>query len=949
MPSVVLFLLLSSPVDAEALAREARSVLAERCYRCHGPDVQKSRLRLDRREPVLGPEGIVVPGDPGASVLWQRVASDDPDERMPPAEDLPLSADELATLRTWIETGATWREHWSLEPVVPAEPPPVEQTEWSTNPVDRFVRKAMEERGIEPAPEVDPATWLRRASFALTGLPPTPEELADFLRTPDAGGREHVVARLLASPHHAEHRARQWLDLVRYAETRGHEFDLPIPGAFEYRDWVVRACAADLRYDLFVTEQLAGDLLEPPRLSPQGWNESVLGTGFWFLGEEVHSPVDLAQDQADRTANKVDVLGKAFLGLTVACARCHDHKFDPILAQDFYSYAGIAQSGSYREVRFETLEQERALRAELERLRAGQGTHVLAELRAHGLRKPLPEARIELPPDARVLGDWTAPDPEAPIQDGSTWIVRGRGDVHFGRSPETPILRAFELGCVSADPLWNGLDTADGLPDGGTSLNWSSSGRTLRTRGFTLGSGKLWYLVEGQGTAFVQVATHRTVHGPLHGQTIRALDSEGFAWIEHDLSAFAGLNAHVEFTPRAGGGSDPEGAPWLSLALVIESETPPGFALEPSDEGTPSALRPGSLPGEPSAPLASFYARQAELLDARVLVSRVAPAMLDGNGLDEPLYVRGNPSERSELAPRRDLAAVRTDDATFGPESSGRLALARAWTRPEHPLLARVAVNRAWQQVFGRGLSETPDNLGVLGRAPTHPELLDTLAARFVAVHGWRWKPLLAELVLSRAFRSSSTALAASAEQDPTNSLWHHVPVRRLAAEELRDALLSVSGRLDRTAGGPSVPVYLNEWMDGRGKPAASGPLDGAGRRSLYLEVRRNFLDSFLREFDFPTPFTTIGRRTSSSVPAQDLAMMNAPLVHELARFWSERLAREVPEPAARVRRAHLEAFARAPEPEELALALAFLEGFGDAWPDYLHALVQTKEFRHVR
>ena len=949
MHAGALLLILSLPTGADRPARAARAILAERCFRCHGPDVQKSRLRLDRRADVLGPEGLVTPGDPGASELWLRVTSSDPEERMPPADGEPLTPAELATLRTWIEGGADWSEHWSLEPVVASEPPAVGAGEWSTNLVDRFVYAALEERGLAPAPETDPATWLRRATFVLTGLPPTPHEQAEFLRAPDAAGRERVVARLLASPHHAEHRARHWLDLVRYAETRGHEFDFPIPGAFEYRDWVVRAFAADVPYDRFVTEQLAGDLLDPPRRNAAGWNESVLGTGFWFLGEEVHSPVDIAQDQADRTANKVDVLGKAFLGLTVACARCHDHKFDPIGAQDFYSVAGIAQSGSYREVRFETLEQERELREELERLRAGQGTRVLAELRALGLRPPLPEARVELPPGARVLADWSGPRPEKLRQDGSTWVLRARGEVHFGPSPAAPLRRAFELGCASADPLWNGLVTAPGVATAGTSVHWSASGRTLRTASFRLGSGKLWYLVEGQGTAFAVVDTHRSVHGPLHGQTIRALDGSGFAWVEHDLSAYAGESVHVEFTPRAGGGAEAAGEPNLSLALVVECETAPGFTLEPADDAALAALRPGPLAGKPSAPLASFYARQAELLGARALVSRVAPAMLDGNGLDEPRHVRGNPHERAELAPRRDLAAVRTNEAAFEASTSGRLALARAWTRPEHPLLARVAVNRAWQEVFGRGLVETPDNLGVLGRAPTHPELLDALAARFVGVHGWRWKPLLAELVLSRAFRSSSTPPVASLAADPTNSLWHHVPVRRLAAEELRDALLAASGRLDRSVGGPSVAVHLTDWMDGRGKPGTSGPLDGAGRRSLYVEVRRNFLDPFLLVFDFPTPFTTIGRRTSSSVPAQDLALMNAPLVHALVAVWSERLAREVPEPAARLDRAYREAFARAPEPDELALGLAFLDGFADAWPDLLHALVQTKEFRHVR
>jgi uncharacterized protein DUF1553/uncharacterized protein DUF1549/cytochrome c len=971
LPALLLGAVLGSPTleDANDFAR-LRTLLAERCFRCHGPDVQKKKLRLDRREDVLGQARgtsrgapIVVPGDPAASELWLRVSSPDPEERMPPEEAGPaLTADELARVRAWIEAGASWREHWALEPVRATDgegaPPRLADEAWALGDVDRFVKAELEARGLAPAAEAGRATWLRRASFVLTGLPPSVTELEAFLADATPGAYERVVERLLASPHHAEAWARHWLDLVRYAETRGHEFDMPIPGAFEFRDWVVRAYDVDLPYDDFVREQIAGDLVDPPRREPEhGWNESVIGTGFWWLGEEVHSPVDLRKDQADRSANKIDVFGKAFLGLTVACARCHDHKFDPIPSQDFYALAGIAQSMSYREVRFEALEDERAIRAELERLRAGQGTHVRAELRALGLLVDPPEATVTLPPGTRVLADWREAENTALAQDGAAWVARRRGEVHFGPGVERPLARVLELGCASADPLWSGLRTAPAVVAPGTSLDWAPGGRTLCSPGFTLTSGKLWYLVQGKGTVFACLDGHRLVHGPLHGASILRLDTTrlepgasgpGFTWVSQDLSAYAGHAVRVEFTPAGGGGAQPEAEPELSVAMVIEGETPPGYACAAPP---PLALPPAGF--EASAPLRAFFERQRALLARRTGLSRAAPAALEANGMDEQRYVRGNPAELAEAVPRRNLSALRSamgsaDEPGAGPATSGRLELAAATASPANPLTARVYVNRAWQHVFGRGLVATTDNFGTLGGAPTHPALLDWLARRFVKVHGWRLKPLLAELVLSRTFRLASQPVAESLALDPTDTWLHCYPVRRLEAEELRDALLAVSGRLDRCRGGPSVPVHLTSFMGGRGKPAASGPLDGDGRRSLYLEVRRNFPDPFLQVFDFPTPFTTIGRRSDSNVPAQALALMNDPFVWGQAEHWSARLASEVPDVEARLVRAHLEAFARRPEPDELALARAFLADF-DAWPDYLHALLQTKEFRYVR
>jgi hypothetical protein len=1128
----------AEPVD---FAGQVRPLLAERCFRCHGLDEQKGEVRLDTRTEVFRERdgwSVVVPGDLAASELWYRINAEDPEERMPPAEaGPPLTPEERALLGRWIEEGADWREHWALEAPRAVAPPAVRDVAWPREDLDRFILAELEERGLGPAPETDRATWLRRVSFILTGLPPAPTEVESFLADASPAAYERVVDRLLASPHYGEKWARHWLDLVRYAETRGHEFDFRIPNAFEYRDWVVRAYNADLPFDDFTREQIAGDLLDPPRRHPEGgWNESLIGTGFWWLGEEIHSPVDLRQDQADRTANKVDVFGKTFLGLTVACARCHDHKFDPILAQDYYGLAGIVQSSSYREARFESLERDAEVRAELESLRSaafseltidflkraesglrtapryradaasaraeltaadaaetfasadeaawaswtatgnafglpptlreehsgdgrgslssstftiardeirilvGGGNHpgkacvnlvidgeiVLSEtgrdarvleervwdVRAWRGRAARIEAvdeldgewgwiafdRIEFrdsiagisereaarsgldaqrllawarqderqPPvvmaplsdNQRLLEDWADPRAALLLQDGSAWVLRAAGAAEFGSSAARPVTRIFELSCAAADPLWTGLQSAPGTEQDPSKLRWRPAGRMLRSRSFELASGRVWYLARGRGTVFANVAGHRMLEGPLHQQTAMEFDTGAdWRWVGHDLTAYAGMAAHVEFTPRGGGGERPDEAPDLAIARVIEADQEPALPRLPNWDGQelawaaahPDLLGPLSDPA--SAPVEAFLAAQRRALERRILVSRSAPAMLEGSGMDERRYVRGNPADPAEPAPRRTLAALRSGESSASNDAvagSGRLALAESTAAATNPLTARVAVNRAWHYVFGRGLAASTDNLGALGQPPTHPELLDWLAERFVSVHGWRLKPLLRELLLSSVFRQSSTPLPESQESDPANRYFHHVAVRRLEAEDLRDAVLAVSGRLDRKVGGPPVPVHLTAFMEGRGRPGESGPLDGNGRRSLYVEVRRNFLPPFLQAFDFPTPFTTIGRRSVSNVPAQALALMNDPFVLEQAESWTERLLSEPLSQEARIRRACLEAYGRPPAPDELSILTEFLDQGGN-WGLLLHALLLAQEFQYVR
>jgi cytochrome c553 len=1071
--------------EAEALElfeKKVRPVLAGRCYECHGEKKQKAGLRADSRAALLkgGDNGpSIVPGAPEKSRLLRAVSYADVDLQMPPKAK--LAPAEIAALTEWIRRGAPWpgekaagtgksdlfdlpkrrAEHWCWQPLKLVPPPKVKDTTWPRTDLDRFILARLEAHSLKPAPPADRPALLRRASFALTGLPPTPEEVEAFVRDTSASAFAKTVDRLLASPHFGERWARHWMDLVRYAETRGHEFEPIIPNAWQYRDYLVRAFNADVPYDRFTTEHLAGDLLPAPRLNPAtGGNESILGTGFWFLGEEVHSPVDIRQDEADRLDNRLDVMTKTFLGLTVACARCHDHKFDAISARDYYALSGFLVSAGYRQAPFEQMEQHRRVAEQLEAHRRTAGPALLKSLGAaleESLRHPPlllasegpwalemkaarantrhllhpvavlaadsesfavrrremlePQPKTASPVVAQMVADYATARPEQWFSDGFSFGLGPlrAGEPLFDTNITQPLRGLLTRGAAVLDPAWHKLKASAGSERDGSALGkWDRPGRTLRTPKVELKTSALWYLARGAGRAYAVVDSHLIVQGPLHGKLLFEWNGkpDEWQWVRHDLAGYTGHRVHVEFTPREGE---------LAIAQVVEfsndSKPVPPLnpivleairgaadmaalvpALHAQFKRAALALRDGSLAGGPSsaavAELADFLARRRELLlspeqERQFLAvtatlaqqraelaaqikpeSAVAPAMFEGNGVDEPLLIRGATKNPGDRVPRRLLEAMGGAAAMDFGSGSGRLELARQVVDPANPLTARVIVNRVWLHLFGSGLVPTPDNFGVLGEKPSHPELLDYLADRFAREHGWSIKKLMREILLSRVWQMESRPADPQAEQrDPQNRLLHRANVRRLEGEAIRDALLAVSGRLDRKAGGPPVPVHLTPFMDGRGKPA-SGPLDGDGRRSLYLSVRRNFLSPMMLAFDTPIPFTTVGRRNVSNVPAQALILMNDPFVMQQARFWAKRLVHNhnesAPEPL--LDRAYREAFGRSPTAAEKAQAAAFLRQHPAtqekgapldllderAWTDLCHVLFNVKEFIYL-
>ncbi len=1059
----------------EYFEKHVRPILVQRCYECHGPDAESpgGGLYLTSRSAILegGDSGpSVVPGKAEESPLIEAIHYDGI-YQMPPKSRMPDA--EIAKLEQWVNRGAAWpiedetntpkketfdlqqrkAEHWAWQPVRRPEIPHVQNEAWVQDPLDHFILAKLEAANLAPNTPAERTTLLRRIYFDLTGLPPTPQQVEAFLadQSPDAFAK--VVDQLLASPRFGEHWGRHWLDLVRYAESRGHEFDYDIPNAYEYRDYVIRALNQDVPYNQLVIEHIAGDLIDQPRMNTEhGFNEAVIGTAFWHMGDWVHSPVDIRKDETDRFDNMLDVMNKAFLGLTVTCARCHDHKFDAISQADYYAQMGFLQSSSYRQVRFETKEHNAKIAAALAQLEEetnAQAASLLttqldeaaatlqAELSAGNVqwadllveaqadpKHPLywwsrylaaaPEsrtaevataqARVSAEQEAiananvQIVHDFSALPNQEWRTDGFVYGARPRqaGQIEWGGAGQ---LGVRLVSAAVYDTRWAPLKLQPGVQDDfGRIRNWNRAGRTLKSRSFPLEDGRVHYLVKGSGRAFAVVDSHRLVNGPLHGVVTMEWNvpaEEGARWITHNLSDYRGHATHIEFSPI-------DDKPMEVLMIVEGEAAPPTLspeaevaaafvqAVEGQNDRAAGAVFVDTMrtalagssdprlkdwllshwdrivPGQkaPLEDLAKAYAQKSQDLLGQVQwQSRTAPGMWDNSAEQEHLLIRGNARNPADLVERRLLTVLQQSPPQFDPHGSGRLQLAHQMLAPDNPFASRVAVNRVWHYLMGRGIVRSVDNFGVLGEAPTHPELLDYLASEFVD-NGWSLKQLIRRVVLSQTYQMSSLQQDPAETADPKNDLFHRAQVKRLGGEAIRDSLLMVSGSLDETMYGPSVNVYLTSFMQGRGRPGNSGPLDGAGRRSIYLEIRRNFLSPMMLAFDTPQPITTIGRRNQSNVPAQSLIMLNDPFVLQQCEHWAKRAIAETPDDASlRFERMVEQAFSRKPTDEERALADEFLASHiqtlqidpqqqlvsVELWRDLAHVLVNAKPFIFVR
>jgi len=917
------------PVNAEFFEKNVRPILVKHCLSCHDAKKEKGGLRLDTKAGFLagGESGVpVVPGDVKKSLLV-RALNYEGDIKMPKKGKLPDA--EIAVLTAWVAGGAPWpddaapgaktiekfdlqaraKAHWSFQPIKRPVVPEIAAHKASvTNAIDAFLLAKLSDNGLSFAPAADKRTLLRRMTFDLTGLPPTPDSIDAFLKDTTADAYEKVIDKLLASPAYGERWGRHWLDLARYAETHGHEFDFEIPDAWRYRDYVIRAFNADVPFDQFLTEHIAGDLLAKPRYNPKtGTNESLIATGYWWLGEAKHSPVDSRAEYADRIDNQIDVFGKSVLGLTVSCARCHDHKFDPIATKDYYSLFSVLSSSRYH-------------RADIDN--PAPTVKILDELKA--LREQASGGR-KLPVPAIPESDWRKKSIAFEMFDAgwrSRWDAAGLG------------LRA---------------EAGDGFPHSGREVRKLPG--ALRSPTFKIEKPFLAIRVAGRDAkARLVLNGLQLIQDPIYGTLARGINhGEELRWMAFDLRMWKGQPAYLELLD--------EGPGYIAISEAWFADNPP-----PGEAAVKVPLPDAPPPGD--TPEAKKLLEQILALEAKIPDAHRAPTMRDGNGLNERVALRGNHKIPGVEAPRAFLEAF--GRPAFNVAGSGRLELAKAVTDTANPLVARVIVNRLWKHHFGEGIVRSPDDFGLQGQAPTHPELLDWLASEFTNPQGiaWSMKKMHRVMLLSTAYRQSSRATpeqsAKAVTADPSNKLLHQQNARRLEAEAIRDSMLSVSGRLanlDGAEGGPGILPHLTEHQVGRGRPG-SGPIDGNGRRSVYLAVRRNFINPMFTAFDYPTPFTSIGRRTVSNVPAQALVMLNNPFVLQQAELWAARTLKTPNRTTEqRLTAMYESAFGRPPTKTELTAATDFLteveKEYGKpdhpkAWADLAHVLFNAKEFIFV-
>ena len=1061
-----------------------RPLLAEHCYECHSTEKkQKAGLVLDSKAgwEKGGDSGPpIVPGKPGESLLLRAVHWSDKDLRMPPEKaGGKLTDAQIADLEAWIKDGAfdpransaavpakkNWEEifaerkrWWSLQPLRAVELPAVADAEWSGNAVDRRLRARMEADGVTPSTRADAQTLIRRATLVLTGLPPTAAEVEAFVEASQhdaAGAYAALVERLLAAPQFGERFARHWLDVVRFTETHGNEWNYDVAYAWRYRDYVIRAFNEDLPYDQFVREQIAGDLLTQPRWNAAGhFNESAIGTAFYRFGEVNHDSCVLfgaiGYDIAD---NQVDTLTKAFQATTVACARCHDHKLDAISTKDYHALLAILRSTRLVQHTLDSPDVNHDAMAALQALKPALRSELAAIWRT--------EAGALDASKLRVLAAATkgkAPDIDSPLH---AWSVAGKPDSPEVAEAWTQLAaeqarEAAEHAEFNRTKFTTLADFRHGIPDG-----WHAGGMGLREGSSPSGD----FAVAGEGNTALKAllpagvftfALSDRLNGALRSPTLarmhakvsfevvggrfslthlvfnncqlnyahqHSLHQDAWSWVTVDFPENTdALHPYAELLtfwdnpkfpdPLGTLGKDTENqrGPWekyaknprtwwgvrrivlhegaetpkdeLShLARLFAGATPKSVeevaaryaaiatdAVEAfaADRATDDDVRwldwmlqSGILSNQADATpqLAQLIAKYREV-ENQLPAPTMMPGMADeGPGFAQPVLVHGDYTKPGETVERAYLRALTPAGFSLGAQGSGRGELAQLIASPENPLTARVMVNRVWQWIFGRGIVATPDDFGHLGERPSHPELLDDLAARFIA-EGWSVKKLVRALVMSRAFQSASAPTEEARQRDPLNVLLSHYRARRVEAEVIRDSILAVSGRLDAKLYGPSVQPY-RETAD-PDKRLFAGPLDGDGRRSIYLKFQLMEAPRFLSAFNLPGGKVTQGRRDTSNSPAQSLALLNDPFVMAMADVWAGRLVADGRcSIADRVDALFRDALGRAPSNADRENCLAAVRSLAaargvaeadivtnrDVWKDAAHMMFNLKEF----
>ena len=962
--------------------RDVRPIFSAHCLKCHGPEKQKGGYRVDAKSVALiGGEGSapnIIPGNAAGSPLLRYVSGADPDLRMPPAEEAPLSAAEVEVLRAWINAGANWPDSasvvladpldwWSLKPIAKITSPP-----GSAHPVDAFIRARLAAANVRPAAPADARTLIRRLYFDLTGLPPAPEEVAAFAadRAPDA--YERLVDRLLASPRYGERWARHWLDVVHYGDTHGYDKDKPRPNAWPYRDYVIRAFNTDKPYARFVQEQIAGDVLFPD--SPDGVEAlGFIAAGPWdFIGhaEVPESKIDgkLARhlDRDNMVANAIGT----FASVTVHCAQCHNHKFDPIPQEDYYRlqavFAALDRTDrayhrdpalyARRRALEDAVRDNAAALAALEtplRARAGSALADMertirdAATKGPNVRRGYHSAvatspdvvkwvQIDLGESVDIDRVWLLPasDPFNGLGDGFGFPVRFKVEV----SDDPDFREGVKLAWIRYDITFMADFPNPGLTpfSTGGSKDDGISGRYVRVTATRLAPRKDDYIF---ALAELKV-TDRAGNNVALGKPVASLDSieSGERWSRANLTdglAPSGLSAAEKAELEA------------RLEELLLATADPGTRSRRDElrrEGKRLAAELGTLPKPDRVYAGGIHHGTGSFTGTGASGGRPRPIHFLGRGqVTQPGRLVG-PGALSALT----FAPARFDLPDDAPEGARRAALASWLIDPRNPLLWRSIVNRIWHYHFGRGLVETPDDFGRNGGLPSHPELLDWLAAEF-RDGGGSLKALHRLIVTSETYRQSSSGDPAGAAIDSGNTLLWRQNRRRLEAEAVRDAVLAVSGRLDLRMGGPGWQDFVIERPEHSPHYvyAKADPEDTATfRRSIYRFIVRSQTQPWMTSLDCADPSMRVDRRSESLSPLQALALLNNGFMLTQARHFAARVAAEANGLAAQVARAHELAFGRTPSAEEAARLGEFARAHG--LPALCRVLLNLNEFLFI-
>ena len=943
--------------------RDIRPILSNACFKCHGPALQKGKMRLDERDSAVKTSAIV-PGKSAESEVIRRILADDAERMPPPKAGDRLSEKQVALLKKWIDQGADYTPHWAfIKPRLSALPK-VNQAKWAKNPIDHFILARLEKERFTPSPEADRATLIRRLSLDLLGLLPSPKEVDDFVGDPRPDAYERLVDRLLESPHYGERQARHWLDLARYADSNGYTIDGK-RSIWPWRDWVINALNRDLPFDQFTIHQIAGDLL------PKATSEHLVASGFHRITSfNEEGGTNPEQFRVERTVDRTNTTGTVWLGLTVGCAQCHTHKYDPITHKEYFQLYAFLNSMEEPKLPLPTSEQAKKLNTLNAELAKAKAVPPAPKKSKEELAKLLAEL------DKETNGGWRNLYPKmVTSEQGATMtaledrsvLVSGKGgapDVYVMQSvaPETGTITAVRLEAL----------THPSLPSNGP-------GRA-NNGNFVLN--KFVFETDGVGHRFFKAVAD-------HSQTGYDVDSVvrdgGKGWAigtvspkDRNVDRQAIFFLEKPYDVREGQAFE------LTLGFA---QTPRGYNLGRFRIAvTFASSRVLELPFAAQKIVFTDPAKRADtdmdkLQEALVKVPaksmRIAELTKEikvlENQIDTTLILRELAKPRTTNIQKRgdflDLGEVVEPNvfAVLNPlgvkdRRPTRLDLARWLVSPENPLTARVVINRIWQQYFGKGIVETENDFGMQGALPTHPELLDWLALEFMnsppltkgGQRGWSMKHMHRLIVTSATYRQSSKMRPELDEKDPQNKLLARQNRLRLEAEIIRDASLSASGLLNPKIGGPGVyppqPKEVFAFTQSKHPwPESTGP--DRYRRGMYTFIWRQSQHPLLTTFDAPDAQTACTRRTRSNTPLQALHLANDPTFMEMAQALAKRILKEGPsDDATRVAYGFRLCFARTPTPEEHSRLLQYVSdqqqaNREQAWTMLARVLLNLDEF----